>query len=250
MITGFTSSVTKAVGSVSKTTRFKTFPRYLFIHFAKFAVGEDWIPKKLDVEINGINDILDIESLRAPKRTEEASQQISGNKNPELFANLKELGFPEELCSKAVNNADNLEDALIWCTAAIESGSQQDVLPGHISEANVAPLMEFGFTREQCIFALEKTSNSVDRAADYLFSHLDEISALMESKNAPKVENDGIGKYKIIAIISHIGSSTMSGHYVSHIFKGDKWVLFNDETVSESKNPPFKLGYIYLYQRM
>lgn len=47
-----------------------------------------------------------------------------------------------------------------------------------------------------------------------------------------------------------MGSSSSVGHYVCHIKKEDRWVIYNDEKVAVSKNPPFDLGYLYIYERM
>ena len=47
-----------------------------------------------------------------------------------------------------------------------------------------------------------------------------------------------------------MGSSTMCGHYVCHILKEGKWVIFNDNKVALSESPPKELAYLYLYQRM
>lgn len=57
-------------------------------------------------------------------------------------------------------------------------------------------------------------------------------------------------EYKLVAFISHMGSSSQVGHYVCHILKNDKWVIFNDSKVAISQNPPKELGYLYLYQRL
>ena len=35
-----------------KTTRFATFPDYLMIQLNKFTIGDDWVPRKLDVLID------------------------------------------------------------------------------------------------------------------------------------------------------------------------------------------------------
>lgn len=67
---------------------------------------------------------------------------------------------------------------------------------------------------------------------------------------APNVSlEDGTGQYVMIGMISHIGKHTGSGHYVAHVKRGDKWVIFNDEKVSYSEKPPFEHAYMYLFQR-
>jgi ubiquitin carboxyl-terminal hydrolase 5/13 len=47
-----------------------------------------------------------------------------------------------------------------------------------------------------------------------------------------------------------MGSNTSCGHYVCHINKGGKWVLFNDEKVMQSEDLPKDLGYLYLFERL
>lgn len=59
-----------------------------------------------------------------------------------------------------------------------------------------------------------------------------------------------IAEYQLKAFISHMGSSTAVGHYVCHILKEGKWVIYNDEKVAMSENPPKDLGYVYMYERM
>ena len=50
--------------------------------------------------------------------------------------------------------------------------------------------------------------------------------------------SNGPPKYKLVAFISHMGQSTMVGHYVCHILKEGKWVIFNDNKVALSEKPP------------
>lgn len=74
-----------------------------------------------------------------------------------------------------------------------------------------------------------------------------------ESKDAPPAASvpldDGNGKYRMVGMISHIGKHTGSGHYVAHLKRDDKWVIFNDEKVALSEHPPFEHAYLYLFQR-
>jgi ubiquitin carboxyl-terminal hydrolase 5/13 len=147
------------------------------------------------------------------------------------------------------------------------------------NEEGVAMLQSMGFSRSQCVKALQNTDNNVERAADWIFSHPDEINsddftpALSATPaNAPTVSEPtfsdgppGIKKsftiteydnqfasslvYELAAFISHMGTSTNVGHYVCHIKRDGRWVIYNDEKVAVSENPPFELGYLYLYRR-
>lgn len=118
------------------------------------------------------------------------------------------------------------------------------------------------FTVDQVRAALKATSGAPDRAADWLFSHMDDlhsaIAALESSSSGPSsktmpkpkiVADDGDGQYQLCGMISHIGKNTGSGHYVCHLKKDGKWVIFNDEKVAISSKPPFPHAYLYLYQR-
>jgi len=120
-----------------------------------------------------------------------------------------------------------------------------------------------GFSRDQAEMGLRNTDNNMERAVDWIFSHPDgEDPQPMEtggegegSSKARELErlNDGQPKYELDAFISHMGPSNHSGHYVCHIRdKQDpsKWVIFNDNKVAESVNPPKELGYLYLYKRV
>ena len=120
-------------------------------------------------------------------------------------------------------------------------------------------LMDMSFTRDQAIKALKMTDNNMERAVDWIFSHPDdlgtedpqeEMEASTSNETGDKANlTNGDPKYKLVAFISHMGTSHMVGHYVCHILKEGRWVIFNDAKVALSQNPPKGLGYLYLYQR-
>lgn len=57
-------------------------------------------------------------------------------------------------------------------------------------------------------------------------------------------------RYELAAFISHMGSSSHSGHYVCHIKdKEGRWVIYNDNKVALSVSPPKELGYLYMFKR-
>ncbi|KAI6650055.1 hypothetical protein LOD99_6270 [Oopsacas minuta] len=249
IISDFLSPVNHKYGNASKTSTFSTFPEYLFIHFGKFYLGDDWMPKKLDIEILGTENVLDIEFLRSPNIITKETIMPSdvSDVNLEILTKLLEVGCDETLSRKALSMFKNdFESALSWVLNPESSFKIEEEPENSLIES----LVDFGFTHAQSVYALRKTGNNVERAVDYLFSHTEEVSSMLSSDNLPKIDiADGTGHYTLVSIISHIGSSSMSGHYVAHILKEGKWVLFNDDKVTESKSPPFKLGYLYLYKR-
>lgn len=57
-------------------------------------------------------------------------------------------------------------------------------------EDGIAMLQSMGFSRSQCVLALKNTDNNIERAADWIFSHPDEINSeeYPTSSNAPLVQ--------------------------------------------------------------
>lgn len=116
-----------------------------------------------------------------------------------------------------------------------------------------------GFSRSHAVRALSLSNNNVEAAVDWVLNNPEDSSAattlvgsLPQSPSAQQTKThyrDGTGKYKLIALISHIGNHPSSGHYVAHIRKGGRWIIFNDEQVALSEHPPKDLAYLYLYKR-
>uniref|UniRef100_A0A4W3GQM9 Ubiquitin carboxyl-terminal hydrolase n=2 Tax=Callorhinchus milii TaxID=7868 RepID=A0A4W3GQM9_CALMI len=200
---------------------------------------------------------------------------------------LAEMGFPLEACRKAVYYTGSMgaEVAFNWIIAHMEEpdfaeplsllGYNEASLPevglaGGASavekqppEEIVAIITSMGFSRNLAIQALKSTNNNLERALDWIFTHADSeeesevasdtetnVNAEAEAEPAGPRIRDGPARYELFAFISHMGTSTMSGHYVCHIKKEGRWVLYNDHKVCASEKPPKDLGYIYFYQRL
>uniref|UniRef100_A0A3P9P9X9 Ubiquitin carboxyl-terminal hydrolase n=1 Tax=Poecilia reticulata TaxID=8081 RepID=A0A3P9P9X9_POERE len=293
MLTDFWSSAVQAKTSATKTTRFASFPDHLVIQIKKFTFGLDWVPKKLDVSID-VPDTLDLSGLCATGQQpgEELLPEVAPPplmtpdvevKAPVLddstVSQLCEMGFPLEACRKAVYYTGNtgIDAAMNWIMSHMDDPdfSAPLVLPGSssgpgttptesLSEEHLATIVSMGFSRDQATKALRATSNVLERAVDWIFSHLDDLDSMEVSEAGrsaaeseggrdpppgPRVR-DGPGKYELFAFISHMGTSTMCGHYVCHIKKDQQWVIFNDQKVCASEKPPKDLGYLYFYRRV
>lgn len=293
VLTDFWSSAVQAKTTATKTMRFASFPDYLVIQIKKFTFGLDWVPKKLDVSID-VPDTLDLSALRATGQQpgEELLPEVAPPplmtpdvevKAPVLddstVSQLCEMGFPLEACRKAVYYTGNtgIDAAMNWVIGHMNDPdfSAPLVLPGcssgagttpteSLSEEHLATIISMGFSRDQATKALRATSNALDRAVDWIFSHVDDLESMDVSEGGrsaaeseggrdpppgPRVR-DGPGRYELFAFISHMGTSTMCGHYVCHIKKDQQWVIFNDQKVCASEKPPKDLGYLYFYRRV
>uniref|UniRef100_A0A8C7ZGE7 Ubiquitin carboxyl-terminal hydrolase n=1 Tax=Oryzias sinensis TaxID=183150 RepID=A0A8C7ZGE7_9TELE len=264
ILTDFWSSAVQAKTAATKMTRFASFPDHLVIQIKKFTFGLDWVPKKLEKKIKNS---LPLHPLSAPVLDDSTVSQLC------------EMGFPLEACRKAVYYTGNtgIDSAMNWIMGHMDDSdfSAPLVLPGgssgpgstpteSLSEEHLATIVSMGFSRDQATKALRATSNVLDRAVDWIFSHLDDLESMdvseggrsaVESEGGrdpppgPRVR-DGPGKYELFAFISHMGTSTMCGHYVCHIKKDQQWVIFNDQKVCASEKPPKDLGYLYFYRRV
>ncbi|KAH9525074.1 Ubiquitin carboxyl-terminal hydrolase 5, partial [Bulinus truncatus] len=255
-----------------KTTRLASFPDFLMIQFRKFTVGDDWVPRKLDVSIQ-VPDELDLSFLRGHGLQSGEEELPAGDSPPEppmeiceiTVGQLADMGFPREGCRKAVFKTKNqgLEAALNWVMEHMSDPDFSDPLEHPAAsktfDANpegIGMLMAMGFNYEQAVKALKATDNNTERAVDWIFSHADEISQPMETDETAEGQSqaskfkDGSEKYKLVAFISHMGTSTSVGHYVCHILKEGHWVIYNDDKVALSEHPPKDLAYLYLYQRL
>lgn len=265
----FYSTAVKAKTTARKTTRLATFPDYLVIQLKKFTLREDWVPIKLDVAME-MPDILDISPLRGagPQPEEVPLPELVGSPPPapamdqQVIDELLVMGFPLEAIKRAIFFTHNsgLELATAWIMEHISDSDFTDpfVPPGMIGKCTETTeftpdpdalqfIMGMGFTSDQAVKALKATNNNPERAADWIFSHQDELN----SEPAPVPEfRDGGSKYRLVAFVSHMGQSSMVGHYVCHILREGRWVIYNDSKVHLSEHPPKELGYIYLYERL
>lgn len=201
----------------------------------------------------------------------------TGNMGPEMalnwiIAHMEEPDFAEPLA---------LPTFMEPGPSVASSGLAATPLDNHPPEESIAILTSMGFPRRHTLQALKATNNNLERALDWIFTHTereeeetsDALSDMADTtepndsafSNAnthsdstlspdqdasdPRIK-DGPGRYELFAFISHIGASTMSGHYVCHIKKEGRWVIFNDHKVCLSERPPKDLGYIYFYRRL
>jgi len=277
----FYSTAAKKETFAKKTMRLKTFPDFLMIQLLKFAVDDSWVPYKLDVEV-GMPDHLELSKLAGnglqpgeevlpddePVKKEEATPFVP---DEGVLAQLVDMGFSRNGCTRALYETKNsgVEAAMNWVMEHMGDANFNDpfvdpnaaktkskVVP---DEGNIMMLTDMAFTRDQAIKALKETDNNVERAVDWIFNHPNDMGGDVEDEPGTSANNDsnqsenltnGTPNYKLVAFISHMGTSHMVGHYVCHILKDGKWVIFNDEKVALSQNTPKGLGYLYLYQRV
>jgi len=259
-IPDYMSPATNQKGVALKRTRFKTFPKYLFIHLKKYVMGEDWLPKKLDVLVKA-PESLDLEGMRStgPQPGEEmlpqdapAAAAAGPVADESMVAQLMAMGFGENGCRRAclATNNSGTEDAMEWVFLHMQDANFNDPVealaaaPGGgsgsdsagVSAESVEMLIGMGFKKAHAEKALRECGGDIERAADWLFSRIDSLDA-MDVDEAPAGQGGGASvdavapnykaQYKLKGFISHVGRSTACGHYVCHIKKDGIYASLN-----------------------
>jgi len=226
--------------------------------------------KKIDSFID-VPEHLDLEHLRAGPRNPD--EKLMESNEPELkpdesvISTLVGMDFGKNRAIRAWYHTQGkgVEAAMDWVFAHMDDADIDSpfVIPkkggggtGSTSKVNinmetVETIMSMGYSKAWVIEALNNTNGDPDRAVDWIFSHPEpeEQSGLQVPETKENVNDNAPGRFSLFAIVTHMGSSTISGHYVAHIKCGEKWVLFDDSKVFESQDPPTKMAYLYLYRR-
>jgi len=212
----------------------------------------------------------------------------------ELVSQLVGMGFGENGCRRAAVAVQNagVEAAMEWVLGHMEDPDFNDPLPapapaGAAQGASAAAaaasfpqealdmLAGMGFSEAHAKGALTACGGNLERAADWLFSHMDDLESAVAGvlaaaqggaaggaagaggaggagaagSSGVRAVVDGPGSYELMGIVSHMGANTACGHYVAHVKKDGRWALYNDEKVAESEHPPRDLGYMYVFRR-
>ena len=154
-----------------------------------------------------------------------------------------------------------------------------------VDEKKVAELMNFGFSRAQCVRALQNT-DSIEAAVEWIMDNpMEKSPAVMQvmemgfteeearealeetngniglaiewlfgprEKKASVSRTDGPGVYELIGFVQHKGPSALAGHYIVNILRDGEWAIYNDRKVAiypPEQPPDFAHGYIYLFHR-
>lgn len=215
-------------------------------------------------------DVVDLERFRGLglQPDEEAQPESNSDRTSTMepvidesqVSQLVDMGFGENASRRAVAAAQGAgpEAAMEWLLGHMDDADVNEPLAVQQKSTQdpekIASLTAMGFTPAAASKALQATGNDIERAADWLFSRMDDLGSLEDDNGTPGAEQqsstrDGRGRYELIGFISHMGANTACGHYVAHIRKDNQWVLFNDDKVAVSRCPPKELGYLYFYRR-
>jgi ubiquitin carboxyl-terminal hydrolase 5/13 len=183
----------------------------------------------------------------------------------DIVSQLASMGFNYLHCQKAAINTSNtgVEEAMNWLLSHMDDPDINDPISNDsraseqsVDEASVQTLISFGFPEDVAITALKASGGNIEQATDWIFSHPEASSSASADSSTSNVNADdthvpdGSGRYKLMAFVSHMGTSTHCGHYVAHVLKDGRWAIFNDSKVAASVDLPKDMGYLYFFQRI
>ena len=216
------SPATGKPGTMLERYRIKTFPKYLTVIVWRWFTDKDWVPKKLNVELDMPSKCLDLERLRATGRIkgelpmQEKSADTKKVFEPDLsiVSAVVNMGFTSNAGKRAAIATKNAgpEEAVNWVLSNMTLSELNDPLP-------------------------EKKEG--------------EEKKVVKENATPGV---GSSKYELVGLITHQGKNAGHGHYVCHTRRSvngeESWFLFNDRKVTKPGNLPLKHAYVYLYRQL
>lgn len=260
-----------------KSTKFATYPKYLVLKMDRMNFI-NWVPQKLNIPIILPNDKkVNLDKFRGHGllETEEELPATESDKpslppvDENVIAQLTEMGFSRNRCIRAIRATDNngAEVAMNWLFEKMddpsldgpleeESNNKSGVVP---DEGNKALLIDMGFNSSKVEKALIETKNDIERAIDWLSSHLEDDMEINSEQNDSSTSNDNEtdpednkpSDYELIGFITHMGTSAQCGHYVVHLRHDGEWILYNDEKVVKADDEmPVSNAYMYIFKHI
>jgi len=164
-----------------------------------------------------------------PEDATEGKPQPKFVPNADSIQALREMGFPEVRCIKALYNTGNTDadTAMNWIFAHMDDADIDEPLkmegePGSspiaIDPESAETLCAMGFTAAQAKEALKETEGNMERAVEWLFSHPGgvEESGAGAPSGAKEATIPGStelpARFQLNSIVCHKGGSIHSGY--------------------------------------
>ena len=206
-----------SISRATSQTRFVNFPRYLMVHMQRYELGDDWQPRKIEVDID-VPEHVSLQKFKGlgpqvgealvPEETKGHSEALTPHApaiDEGALGQLMDMGFNMNGCKRALMavGGSNVDAAMNWVFEHNDDPDFNDPLPEggiaapaaasgdpNVDESVVMSLVEnLGcFTADQVRAAVKHCSGAADRAADWLFSHMvsrgkNEVSLISSKSN-------------------------------------------------------------------
>lgn len=264
-VEGFSCSRCKEPTTVTKSTKFATFPKVLVVALLRFDITQLG-PEKLDIPVQvPANQSIDFAKYQFKGGIQPGETPLPEDAQPsqpavdeEAAVQLESMGFPRVRCVKALKNTGNTgaEAAMNWILEHMDDPDidvpEQEPAAAEADPAAVEQLVAMGFPTEQAQRALKKTDGNTERALDRLLSGADigddddDETSSSQQQAAGSATDTAL---ELTGFVSHKGTSVHCGHYVATVRHSDEWFFFNDSKVVKQPTPDASESYVLLFTR-
>uniref|UniRef100_A0A665W4I3 Ubiquitin carboxyl-terminal hydrolase n=1 Tax=Echeneis naucrates TaxID=173247 RepID=A0A665W4I3_ECHNA len=167
------------------------------------------------------------------------------NQTPEGVQQQGELDWVQQYSLDQEREEQELQQALAQSLQEHEAQEMRE--DDDLKRATELSLQEFNNSLPELICSDEDSGNE-----DVLDMEYTEAEAENLKRNAES--GDLANSFRLISVVSHIGSSSSSGHYISDVYdmKKQSWLTYNDLDVSRTQEAAVqrdrdRSGYIFFY---
>ncbi|XP_027878252.1 ubiquitin carboxyl-terminal hydrolase 37 [Xiphophorus couchianus] len=167
------------------------------------------------------------------------------NQTPEGLQQLGELDWVQQYNLDQEREEQELQQALAQSLQEHEAQEMRE--DDDLKRATELSLQEFNNSLPELLCSDDDSGNE-----DVLDMEYTEAEAETLKRNAEA--GDLANSYRLISVVSHIGSSSSSGHYISDVYdmKKQSWLTYNDLDVSRTQEAAVqrdrdRSGYIFFY---
>lgn len=167
------------------------------------------------------------------------------NQTPESVQQQGELDWVQQYSLDQEREEQELQQALAQSLQEHEAQEMRE--DDDLKRATELSLQEFNNSLPELLCSDEDSGNE-----DVLDMEYTEAEAENLKRNAES--GDLANSFRLISVVSHIGSSSSSGHYISDVYdmKKQSWLTYNDLDVSRTQEAAVqrdrdRSGYIFFY---
>nr|XP_005991835.1 PREDICTED: ubiquitin carboxyl-terminal hydrolase 37 [Latimeria chalumnae] len=207
-----------------------------------------------DEELQELTDLSQSMEMEKPKGAEDAepgsasemakdSDENKENKTPE--GTQSDMDWQQQYDLEREREEQELQQALAQSLQEQEAREQKE--DDDLKRATELSLQEFNSFLLEGSGSDEDSGNEEVLEMEYTENEAEELKRNAETGELPH-------SYRLISVVSHIGSSSSSGHYISDVFdiKKQAWFTYNDLEVSRTQESSVqsdrdRSGYIFFY---
>ncbi|XP_013873136.1 ubiquitin carboxyl-terminal hydrolase 37 isoform X2 [Austrofundulus limnaeus] len=167
------------------------------------------------------------------------------NQTPEGVQQQGELDWVQQYNLDQEREEQELQQALAQSLQEHEAQEMRE--DDDLKRATELSLQEFNNSLPELLCSDDDSGNEEVLDMEYTEAEAESLKRNAES-------GDLANSYRLISVVSHIGSSSSSGHYISDVFdmKKQSWLTYNDLDVSRTQEAAVqrdrdRSGYIFFY---